>query len=166
MNISQALCAAADHIEGNPASYQFMCSQVPREGEQGCMLGHFARVAGLRAGLPIQLVCWEVLGISDMQFYKDIYEASSLACLGGEEDRVMNVAVKSAAIVPDAMRKVAKKFEGIPQDVREIFNSKQIPDRYSFSAFFPSIQAQRAMRRAQPQPGQVYNVALDTYTNA
>jgi len=52
MNISQALNAAADHIEQNPSSYRFNNATVPRDGEQGCMLGHLGRVAGLPVGLP------------------------------------------------------------------------------------------------------------------
>lgn len=48
MNIRQAILAAADHIEGNPADFNFFKIDVPDScGTPGCALGwigHFLRV--------------------------------------------------------------------------------------------------------------------------
>lgn len=72
MNISEALCAAADHIERYPERYQFMEGSIPCDGAQGCMLGFFGRYAGLPVGLDVGYVAWAVLGQDPSEFYNAV----------------------------------------------------------------------------------------------
>lgn len=141
MNISQALCAAADHIERHPDSYNFNLAIVSDE-KMGCMLGHFGRIAGLQAGLSVDTVALAVLDTRASDFYEDICAAAGRS---GSPESVIN-----ARIVPDAMREVAKKYEGIPQDVREIFAAKAkiIPYPILSGDFYFTLAAQ-AYRRDQ-----------------
>lgn len=121
MNISEALCAAADHIERYPENYQFMEGQIPCDGAQGCMLGFFGRYAGLPVGLDVGVVAWAVLGQDPGDFYNEIHRAAS----GAEYSRSDgDTVVYDKQLVPPAMREVAKKYQGIPEDVREIFARK------------------------------------------
>lgn len=120
MNISEALCAAADHIERYPEKYHFMENSIPCDGAQGCMLGFFGRYAGLPVGLDVGYVAWAVLGQDPSEFYNEIHCAS-----GAPNPRIIgDSVVYDQKLVPPAMRTVAKKYEGMPQEVREIFDSK------------------------------------------
>jgi hypothetical protein len=145
MNISEALCAAAEHIERHPESYNFNLAIVSGK-EMGCMLGHFGRVAGLPAGLPVDTVALTVLGIPAGAFYDDIYKAASNC--GG-----INV-VTCAPLVPNAMREVAKKYQGIPEDVRAIFEAKakDISHPVHSGQFYFAVAEQYARRAMEVSP--------------
>jgi hypothetical protein len=130
MNISEAMCAAADQIERHPTSYRFNNSYVPRDGAQGCMLGFLGRVAGLPVGLSVDTLALAVLGKPAQMFYEEIIAAAGegLNC----------ECVQYADKVAPAMRAVAKKYQGIPEDVREIFNrqASAVPYPPDSAAFY------------------------------
>jgi hypothetical protein len=121
MNISEALNAAADQIEQYPESYRFNNSTIPKDGGQGCMLGFFGKVAGLPVGLSVDTLSFAVLGRPACQFYEEVAQLN----YGATDSDIVNHAHLAAA----GMRRAAKTYEGIPQDVREIFNAKaaQVP---------------------------------------
>lgn len=48
--------AVADLIEENPANYRFWNTEVPDEGEGGCLWGLAGRMIGVRAGTDIDEV--------------------------------------------------------------------------------------------------------------
>ena len=141
MKIAEALCAAADHIERHPKSYNFNVASVCDE-TTGCMLGHFGRLAGLPLGLSVETLSWAVLGKGSQDFYHEICAAAGSRC---NENVVCD-----AHIVPGAMRKVAKKYEGIPQEVREIFDARvnATPFAALSGLFFEHLRCQAQAARA------------------
>lgn len=129
MNIDEAINQAADHIEAYPGSYAFMQGMVvppgftpsgfdaTRHGPGGfpmCMLARIGQMAGVTAGTPHSAVAREILGLDENEFYALITEATDRRFRDGARD--------NTATIPAAMRKVAKRYEGIPVEVREIFN--------------------------------------------
>jgi hypothetical protein len=153
MNISQALNAAADHIEQNPSSYRFNNATVPRDGEQGCMLGHLGRVAGLPVGLPVETLALTVLGQPASDFYEEISRDA--------QGTIHGDLVHYAHLVAPAMRGVAKKYEGIPQDVRDIFNAKAagVPYPVLSAPFYMHFATLTARRQIEAQISAVMGVA-------
>jgi hypothetical protein len=149
MNISEALCAAADHIERHPESYQFMEGSIPCDGAQGCMLGFFGRYAGLPVGLDVGYVAWAVLGQDPSEFYNEVHSASG----AGHPRNLGDSVVYDKKLVAPAMRTVAKKYEGVPQEVREIFESKapSVPYPIGTRDFYRQIAVDAAMRYRELQ---------------
>jgi hypothetical protein len=120
MKISEALNAAADHIERFPEKYNFMCLSTPFGGEQACMLGRFAQVAGLGGAISVDSVAYAVLGRHPQHFYNEIASAAGASPADNDEQQaILNDVTK----IPNAMRQVARKYEGIPQSVLELFNN-------------------------------------------
>lgn len=144
MNISEALCAAADHIERYPERYNFMCGAVPRNGgEHACMLGRVGQVAGVPAGISVDVVCQAVLGQGAQAFYADIHAAAQLASI--------DESVHNARAVPVAMRQISKRYEGIPEDVRDIFRERA-PAFSDYSRIFALEMNAMASAFRRPAP--------------
>lgn len=142
MNISEALIAAADSIERHPDKYCFSEGNIPPEGFQGCMLGHFGRVAGLPVGLGVDIVSLAVLGKPANQFYAEIQAADGAVSVC---DSIANTNT-----IPGAMRKVAQNYAGIPESVRDIFDSvaKDWQHPLNTAEFYLHLARAHAARRA------------------
>lgn len=127
MNIDEAINKAADHIEQYPESYNFgqgtvinkdyggpsVRSTIGPGGYYACMLARIGEMAGMQAGLSCDTVARDILGTQAEEFYSAIRAASPYQDL----DPVHNTKT-----IPAAMRTVAKRYTGIPVQVREIFN--------------------------------------------
>jgi hypothetical protein len=128
MNIDEAINKAADHIEQYPESYHFGQGMVidrkyqgfgPDPGPGGphaCMLARIGEMAGVPVGVGCDTVARYILSSSAGDFYEAIRAATGSKA--GRHDPVHH-----APTIPAAMRKVAKKYEGIPIGVRQIFDA-------------------------------------------
>lgn len=89
MNVRQAILAAADHIERNPASYEFYALYVPSDTScKACMLGWVGYMLGMhgepnnavkrRLGLPAfdgYLLISETSGLRDFHCIEQVCKA-------------------------------------------------------------------------------------------
>ena len=126
MNIDEAILKAADHIERHPGSYLYTQGMVMR-GKEGygpggypsCMLARIGEYAGAATGTSHLQIAARLLGYvdGDVDFLKDIAAAG----IDSYDD------VKA---IPAALRKYAKKYEGIPVPVRDIFNPAQFQKQF------------------------------------
>jgi len=124
MNISEALCAAADHIEQHPEKYDFRESYIPPPGFCACMLGRLGLIAGVRYGTNVDDIARRILGKSGEEFYKQVFE------LIPERQRSMltlnRVDLEDAKKVAPAMRTIAQEYKGIPDDVLALFAKGEV----------------------------------------
>lgn len=117
MNIADALNRTADHIEQNPARYDFNQGMVLGDGDEqipACMLARLGQVVGMHRGTNADVVARAVLGIPAGEFYGKILEDA------GHPD--YSPALHVGAIVAPALRKMAQRYEGIPVEVLKIFD--------------------------------------------
>lgn len=126
MNISEALNAAADHIEQHPEKYNFREGYVPSDpGYQACMLGRLGLIAGgVRRLTNVTEVAQRILGTHAEEFYKEIF-----AHIPDSERKlptINNNDLDDAAKVAPAMRKVAQRYQGIPGDVLALFAKGEV----------------------------------------
>ena len=122
MLISDAINQAADHIEQNPKRYSFNQGHVLGGDDSGvpaCMLARIGEMAGYARGTSCDTVARGLLGVNASEFYDRIMQAA------GHPGN--HAALYCVALVPDAMRSYAKKYHGIPEEVRAIFNSDLFP---------------------------------------
>lgn len=125
MNIDEAIKAAADHIERHPESYRYTQGMVMRGSDGGpggypsCMLARIGEYAGAQSGTSHLQIAVRLLGYvnGDVDFLRDIAAA-------GAAD------YDDAKAIPPALRKYAKKYEGIPVPVRDIFNPAQFQKQF------------------------------------
>jgi hypothetical protein len=114
MNISEVMLKAADAIEQNPARFDFATVRVVRsDADPRCVLGEMWWQAGIVYNGHVNFALHHVLHIKEGEFF----DALGLA-YGAPLD--MNDVTK---VVP-ALRKLARRYEGIPEDVRAIFDAR------------------------------------------
>ena len=125
MNIDEIINQAADHIERYPESYNFGQGMVinknfkgfgPDPGPGGpiaCMLSRIGEIAGYPLGTQCNRVSTDLLGLQPDCFYGEIRAATAAKYESGPFDPVHNTQT-----IPNAMRALAKRYEGIPAVVR------------------------------------------------
>lgn len=156
MNISEAINAAADHIERFPKSYDFSQGQVVPKTMRGdrdhgdggfvaCMLARVGEFAGAQEGTDHATIASRLLGMNPDTFYNSVAAAMPAHV---RNDGAYHHA-KNAPYIARGMRAVAKQYEGIPDEVRQIFRPIQIP------SFAPTMTPLTPNYR-------VYDIATDT----
>lgn len=126
MNIDEAILKAADHIERHPETYLYTQGMVMRGREDhgpggwpSCMLARIGEYAGAATGTSHLQIAKRLLGYQDgdVDFLRDITAAGAAT-------------YDDPKTIPAAMRKYAKKYEGIPVPVRDIFNPAQFQKQF------------------------------------
>ena len=129
MNITDALNKTADHIEQNPTLYDFNQGMVlgERDGNYpACMLARLGQVVGMARGLQCTHVAHAVLGMTAGEVYAAVLERAG--------HPGYNAALYVAPVVAVGLRKLAHKYEGIPLDVRKLFDP-----RVEFEPRYPEV---------------------------
>jgi hypothetical protein len=115
MNRYEMIMAAADGIEKNPQRFDFATSKVVTNGvDPRCILGEMWYQAGIYYQGTVGMIAPQILGIDEGTFFRMLQVAH-----GEPFD------LHDATLVPAALRKVAKRYEGIPGEVLEIFTPLQ-----------------------------------------
>jgi hypothetical protein len=135
MNAYEALNKAADQIEARPENYDFQVSLVgpaPPSSlytalmvnqSAACMLGFVGRATGFAWHDTASDVAHKILGVETETFYDQIIEAA-LGVPNNEDKPEGYRALCNPAIVPNAMRKVAReRYRDIPPKIKEIFET-------------------------------------------
>lgn len=110
MSIRNAILAAADHIERNSGTFNFMAGVVPHDCKSpGCAIGWVAHFAG-SARLGYSEACTEIFGFHRHDFYR------RLSDLTGDEGKLLGKWSKDAMTCALGLRLYADKFHAEPQD--------------------------------------------------
>lgn len=131
MNAYEALNKAADQIEARPENYDFHTSTIGPvpisygglyiNRDAACMLGVVGRIAGMPWHDNASDVAHKILGTDTETFYNQIIEAA-LGAPNNEDKPEGYRALRNPAVVPNAMRKVAReRYRDIPPKIKEIF---------------------------------------------
>ncbi len=129
----EMIMRAAEHIERKPRSYSFVQGHVVQDASRvwtkemyahlwpghtsdaddvpHCMLARMGQIAGAMTGTSCVTIAQTALGIAPEELYRFVDS-------GGGHFK------ESARIAAQGLRDFAKRYEGIPGDVREIFNVK------------------------------------------
>jgi hypothetical protein len=117
----EMMMAAAEAITTHPGRYDFsQAGVVDNDVDPRCILGEMWWQAGIVYRGSVGMAVPMILGMTESEFFSEIQVAYG---------KVFNL--HNATQVPTALRKLAKKYEGIPEDVRAIFDAKRyagIPD--------------------------------------
>lgn len=146
MNIADALNKTADHIALNPERYDFNQGMVLGEGDElipACMLARLGQVLGMKRGTNCDVVSRVVLGITANEFYERMLEAA--------DHPGYTPLLHVGTIMAPALRKLATKYEGIPAEVRAIFDMP--PPDVPQPTPEDMLTRYRAFSRVRPIPG-------------
>jgi hypothetical protein len=144
---------AADNIERHPERFNFQVTRVPQTPfDPACYLGEMLRVLGVKHGFNVGDFVPSMLGMSEQSFFQ------SLALINGG-GVVKEFNPHDARVGVPLMREFAKRFEGIPDEVRAIFNTP--PRVVKWVMMTPPFTS-----TATPPKGAKYNIATDSYEMA
>lgn len=137
MNAYEALNKAADQIEARPENYDFQVSLVgpapPSSSlytalmvnqSAACMLGFVGRATGFAWHDTVSDVARKILGVDTDTFYAQIADAATAGVPNAMREGAEGAyrALCNPAVVPNAMRKVAReRYAEIPLKIKEIF---------------------------------------------
>jgi hypothetical protein len=148
MNAYEMIMRAADNIERYPGRFNFQVTRLPQnEHDPACYLGEMLRVLGVTKGVNVGDFTQSMLGLKEGAFFEELAKIHG----GGVP---VQFDPNDARVGVPLLRKFAKRYEGIPDEVRAIFDIGRPPFKVVWTV-------------TPPMPkGAFYNIATDSYEMA